>query len=164
MSLETLYSIATPILEWGIPLSFATLLLFSILGLAVIIDRAIFLSTEKESKKLIEGIDSDAIESHAIKLRQKLEARLWLLFSVATLSPLVGLLGTVLGIMHSFSKLHTHGEEVITAVATGILTALTTTAIGIIIAVPSAIMYNFYKKVINNKVENFIAINLKKET
>ena len=164
MSVETLYSIATPILEWGIPLSFITLLLFSILGLAVIIDRAIALSTEKESKKMLQGLDSDGVESHAIKLRQKLESRLWLLFSVATLSPLVGLLGTVLGIMHSFSKLHTHGEEVITAVATGIWTALTTTAIGIIIAVPSAIMYNFYKKIVNNKVENFIALNLKKET
>jgi biopolymer transport protein TolQ len=63
---------------------------------------------------------------------------------IGVVSPLLGLLGTVLGIMNSFLGIaHTQTAN-IAAVAPGIAEALTTTAFGLVAAIPAAIAYNYF--------------------
>jgi biopolymer transport protein TolQ len=63
---------------------------------------------------------------------------------IAVVSPLLGLLGTVLGIMTSFNRVATMGSASIAAVAPGIAEALMTTAFGLVAAIPAAIAYNYF--------------------
>jgi biopolymer transport protein TolQ len=63
---------------------------------------------------------------------------------IAVVSPLLGLLGTVLGVMNSFLGIATTGAANIASVAPGIAEALTTTAFGLVAAIPAAIAYNYY--------------------
>lgn len=63
---------------------------------------------------------------------------------VATVSPLLGLLGTVLGVMNSFIGVAAAGSANISAIAPGVAQALITTVAGLIVAIPAAIAYNFF--------------------
>jgi len=75
---------------------------------------------------------------------------IWLAI-IAVISPLLGLLGTVLGIMNSFNRVATMGSANIAAVAPGIAEALMTTAFGLVAAIPAAIAYNYFV----NRVDRF---------
>ncbi|HEV2150292.1 MAG TPA: MotA/TolQ/ExbB proton channel family protein [Longimicrobiaceae bacterium] len=68
---------------------------------------------------------------------------------VATVAPLFGLLGTVLGVMHSFVGVAQAGTSSITAVAPGVAEALITTAAGLVVAIPAAIAYNYFTARLN---------------
>ncbi len=63
---------------------------------------------------------------------------------IATVSPLFGLLGTVLGVMHSFVGVMQAGSSSISAVAPGVAEALITTAAGLVVAIPAAMAYNYF--------------------
>jgi biopolymer transport protein TolQ len=63
---------------------------------------------------------------------------------IAVVSPLLGLLGTVLGVMNSFHGVARMGSANIAAVAPGIAEALMTTAFGLVAAIPAAIAYNYF--------------------
>ena len=71
-----------------------------------------------------------------------LEAHLAFLASVGSVSPYVGLLGTVWGIMHSFRGLANMAQATLAAVAPGIAEALVATAIGLFAAIPAVVAYN----------------------
>jgi len=72
----------------------------------------------------------------------KLERNMNLLATTATVSPFIGLFGTVWGIIDAFSALGTSGGASLRAVAPGISEALITTALGLAAAIPAAIFYN----------------------
>jgi biopolymer transport protein TolQ len=71
-----------------------------------------------------------------------LEAHLAFLASVGSVSPYVGLFGTVWGIMHSFRGLASMTTATLQAVAPGIAEALVATAIGLFAAIPAVVAYN----------------------
>jgi biopolymer transport protein TolQ len=71
-----------------------------------------------------------------------LEAHLAFLASVGSVSPYVGLFGTVWGIMHAFRGLANMSTATLQAVAPGIAEALVATAIGLFAAIPAVIAYN----------------------
>ena len=78
--------------------------------------------------------------------RQKLllERNLNVLGTMAGAAPLVGLLGTVWGIMRAFHDMARVGSAAPTVVAAGIAEALVTTAVGLVVAVPALILYNHF--------------------
>lgn len=76
--------------------------------------------------------------------RDNLSGGLVWLATIAIVSPLLGLLGTVLGVMNSFLGISRTGAANIAAVAPGIAEALTTTAFGLVAAIPAAIAYNYF--------------------
>ncbi len=86
-----------------------------------------------------------AMQLDATHLIEKSEARMWVISTMITLAPLLGLFGTVVGIMGSFSFV---GDEQLAAtkVSGGIAEALIATAAGIGIAIMSLLPYNFYRK------------------
>ena len=71
-----------------------------------------------------------------------IDAHLAYLASVGSVSPYVGLFGTVWGIMHSFRGLSNVGQATLSAVAPGIAEALVATAIGLFAAIPAVLAYN----------------------
>ncbi|HMZ84165.1 MAG TPA: protein TolQ [Rhodocyclaceae bacterium] len=73
-----------------------------------------------------------------------LEAHLAFLASVGSVSPYVGLFGTVWGIMHAFRGLGNVGQATLATVAPGIAEALVATAIGLFAAIPAVVAYNRY--------------------
>ncbi len=68
---------------------------------------------------------------------------------IAVTAPLLGLLGTVLGVMNAFMGVATTGTANIAAVAPGIAEALITTAAGLVAAIPAAIAYNYFTNRLN---------------
>ena len=68
---------------------------------------------------------------------------IWLAI-IGVTAPLLGLLGTVLGVMNAFVGISTTGTATIADVAPGIAEALITTAFGLVAAIPAAIAYNFF--------------------
>jgi biopolymer transport protein TolQ len=71
-----------------------------------------------------------------------LEAHLSFLASVGSVSPYIGLFGTVWGIMHAFRALGNVSQATLSAVAPGIAEALVATAIGLFAAIPAVLAYN----------------------
>lgn len=88
----------------------------------------------------------------------KLERNLNWLATVASVSPFIGLLGTVVGIIDSFQALGLAGSASLRAVAPGISEALIATAMGLAAAIPAAIFYNYFGHVIREmgaRMEDF---------
>jgi len=75
-----------------------------------------------------------------------LERNLSILGSMAAIAPLVGLLGTVWGIMRAFHDMSITGSAAPSVVAAGVAEALTTTAAGLIVAVPAVLLYNHFNR------------------
>lgn len=73
-----------------------------------------------------------------------LESKLNFLASAGSVSPYIGLLGTVWGIMHAFIGLSGMQQATLAAVAPGIAEALIATAIGLFAAIPAVVAYNRY--------------------
>jgi biopolymer transport protein ExbB len=78
-----------------------------------------------------------------------LERNLGILGTSAAVSPLIGLLGTVWGIMRAFSDMAITGSAAPSVVAAGVAEALVTTAAGLVVAVPALIVYNYFARRMN---------------
>jgi biopolymer transport protein TolQ len=74
----------------------------------------------------------------------RLERNMALLATTATVTPFIGLFGTVWGIIDAFQQLSTAGAASLRAVAPGISEALITTALGLAAAIPAAVFYNWF--------------------
>ncbi len=99
-----------------------------------------------------------AMQIHATELVEKSEARMWVLSTMITLAPLLGLFGTVAGLMGSFAAIGTD-QLAVTKVTGGIGEALIATACGIAIAVLCLLPYNFFRKrvsVLRSSLERWI--------
>lgn len=91
-------------------------------------------------------------------IADQLERPLTLLSTIGSMSPYIGLFGTVWGIMTAFQALGTMQQASIAAVAPGISEALITTALGLFAAIPAAIFYNRFTQHVSrlqNRVETF---------
>lgn len=95
----------------------------------------------------------DAIKDAASLEIPKLEKFLTTLGSIASIAPLLGLLGTVMGNMETFGVIGT-GAALgnMEQLAQGISKALLTTAFGLIVAIPTTVVYNHYTNKVNNMI------------
>ena len=85
-----------------------------------------------------------AIENAGLIEMAKLERGLVVLATVSTVAPLLGFLGTVIGMIEAFQAIELAGEVEATLVAGGIKVALITTASGLAIAIPVSIAHNYF--------------------
>lgn len=81
-----------------------------------------------------------------------LERNMWLLSIVAHATPLIGLLGTVTGMIKAFQSVAIYGTGNPKVLATGISEALFTTAGGLFVAIPALIFYNYFNKKIDRTI------------
>ena len=100
----------------------------------------------------------DSIEDTGRHVVHELERYLETLGTVAAISPLLGLLGTVIGMVKVFAAITTHGVGNPTVLAGGIAEALITTAAGLTVAIPALIGYRYYR----NRVDTLV-VNMEKE-
>jgi biopolymer transport protein TolQ len=129
----------------------------------------IFASGMREYQKLRERRISDssllmdgarrAMRASFQREMDAVESNLTLLASAGSVSPYVGLFGTVWGIMHAFTGLAALQQVTLAKVAPGIAEALVATAIGLFAAIPAVLAYNRFSRDIDRvsiKLETFI--------
>lgn len=89
-----------------------------------------------------------------------LEKDLLFLATAASTGPLLGILGTVYGVLVAFQGMGRYGSATIDAVAPGISEALITTVFGLVVAIPALIAYNHFKHFLadySTELDNFIS-------
>jgi len=94
----------------------------------------------------------ESIEDTGRHAVHELERYLNTLGTVAAITPLLGLLGTVVGIMKVFAVITTQGTANAQALAGGIAEALITTAAGLAIAIPTLIVYRYFRGKVDDLV------------
>ena len=109
-----------------------------------------------EIKQLLEGLKKSSKKDDEVYfyLNEKFKKIQFLMPSleiISQVSPLIGLLGTVVGMIDSFNELELGGSLVDPSIlAGGIWTALLTTAMGLLVAIPALVSHYFFEKKINN--------------
>lgn len=114
--------------------------------------------------KLINNYEIAQIQSSVALKVKKLEFGLNTVKIIASLSPLIGLLGTVIGILNSFDSISHMGLGDPTVFSSGISVALITTVAGLIVAIPHYIGYNYFIGSLDSleiKLEKDILDNIK---
>lgn len=119
-----------------------------------ILNKNQFFSPEK-GEVFLTPSDLDLVESHALitisSETKRLEKNLFLLSMIAKLAPFLGLLGTVWGILVTFSELQTGASlSSNSAILGGLSTALATTVLGLVIAIPALIFYSYLTNAFNH--------------
>ena len=94
----------------------------------------------------------ECIEEAGRKVVHDLERFLNTLGTIAAIGPLLGLLGTVFGMIDIFSSLMLHGAGNPAALAGGISVALITTASGLAVAIPSLIFHRYFERLVDEYV------------
>ena len=98
----------------------------------------------RHQQKKGQGFEA-AVERERLALLLTLKRRLWAIGTIGTISPFVGLFGTVVGIMSAFSAMAESGTGGFAVVASGISQALVATASGIFVAIEAVVFYNFFQ-------------------
>ncbi len=123
-----------------------------------ILNKNVYFSSQPEGKEkavYLSPADLDIVETHVLTTisaqTKKLEKNLFILSTIITLGPFLGLLGTVWGILITFAELNSGASAGSnTAVLGGLSTALSTTVLGLVIAIPALVSYNYLKNAIKN--------------
>ncbi len=105
-----------------------------------------------ENNDLERGEIKELIEDQGRQEVRKLEKGLGILETVAAIAPLMGLLGTVLGMIKVFAVIKEQGIGQASALSGGISEALITTVTGLFIGIPALIFFNYF----SYKAENFV--------
>ncbi|MDN3508399.1 MAG: MotA/TolQ/ExbB proton channel family protein [Simkaniaceae bacterium] len=115
-----------------------------------------FINREQSDHPIyLSGNDVELIETHLhasmIKQKERLEKNLFILSTIKTLAPFLGLLGTVWGILVTFSELQSKASVVSNnAMLGGLSTALVTTVLGLVIAIPALVGSNYLRNAIRS--------------
>jgi biopolymer transport protein ExbB len=109
------------------------LVALSIVSVAVFIERFIFLRR----------LDLDCYGSDKKVLEMDVTRRLAIIATIGSNAPYIGLLGTVLGIMLTFYTIGVEGYVDATKIMVGLALALKATAVGLFVAIPSVVFYNY---------------------
>jgi biopolymer transport protein ExbB/biopolymer transport protein TolQ len=100
------------------------------------------------------------IEGEMTKRRRELESGMTLLGTLGNNAPFVGLLGTVIGVIVAFADLAEGSSKVqMDKVMGGIAEALIATGVGLFVAIPAVVAYNFYQKKITDIEDNVQSIS-----
>ncbi|MBS0604709.1 MAG: MotA/TolQ/ExbB proton channel family protein [Verrucomicrobia bacterium] len=124
-----------------------------------ILNKNLYFSAQQGGKEqgqvYLSPTDLEIVESFVLTTvsaqTKRLEKNLFILSTIITLGPFLGLLGTVWGILITFSELGSGGTAGSNmAVLGGLSTALATTVLGLIIAIPALVSYNYLKNSVRN--------------
>jgi biopolymer transport protein ExbB len=94
----------------------------------------------------------EAIEEAGLEVAQEMERYLTTLGTIATMAPLLGLLGTIIGMIEIFGVSTSTGVTDPAQLAHGISIALYNAAFGIIVAVPSLVFYRHFRSTVDSLI------------
>ena len=109
-------------------------------------------SSTRPTLKSLDGVDRALIRAATNEI-SKLERRMTFLATTASVTPFIGLFGTVVGIMIAFQRIGATGSTNLAIVAPGISEALIATAAGLFAAIPALVFYNHF----THRVKEFSA-------
>lgn len=109
------------------------LIVLSIISLAIFIERCIFFRKLRE----------DTMSGDRGRFEAEITKRMAIIATIGSNAPYIGLLGTVLGIMLTFFTIGKEGYVDASRIMTGLALALKATAIGLVVAIPSIVFYNY---------------------
>jgi biopolymer transport protein TolQ len=107
---------------------------------------------QRPTLKSLDAVDRALLRANTVELT-KLERRVPFLATTASITPFIGLFGTVWGIINSFQAIGAAGATSLDVVAPGIAEALIATAAGLFAAIPAVYFYNHF----TNRVKHFAA-------
>ncbi|MFA5031565.1 MAG: MotA/TolQ/ExbB proton channel family protein [bacterium] len=107
---------------------------------------------QEVNKNIKETMSFSSMEHSLVKEKHKIESQLIFLATTVVISPFLGLLGTVWGILDAFMDIKTFGSAHINVVAPGMAEALVTTVAGLCVAIPAVAFYNY----LLNRANKFI--------
>ena len=138
------------------------LLFLNVIGFTIIIWKFLTISNKRAiTHKILNKIDTSNVNSINIQIEyevKKLEKGLTLIKNIASVSPLLGLLGTVYGVLKSFEAITATGLGDPTIFSHGISIALITTMAGLVVAIPHHLCYNYFIHVLDE-----LELKIKKE-
>lgn len=94
----------------------------------------------------------DAMESIILRYRPRLERFLPILATTAAVAPLMGLLGTVVGMIKTFTLIEVFGTGDAKSLSSGISEALVTTELGLIVAIPALIFHGVFVRIMRSRL------------
>ncbi len=109
------------------------------------------------------AVAKELMDAVALQRRQNLDSWLVFLGTIGSNAPYIGLLGTVLGIIKAFHDLAFNAAEGASAVMAGISEALVATAVGLLVAIPAVVFFNYFKnrqKLIMGNVDQLMGVVL----
>jgi biopolymer transport protein ExbB len=118
------------LIDYGI---IGSLIVLSVISLAIFIERYLFF------KKL--SVDDGTTDRKTFEI--EITKRMAIIATIGSNAPYIGLLGTVLGIMLTFFTIGKEGYVDATKIMVGLALALKATAIGLVVAIPSIVFYNY---------------------
>lgn len=138
------------------------LLAMNVIGFTIIVWKFLTISNKKiVAKKIISKIDRHDLNTIDTQIEyevKKLESGLTFIKNIASVSPLLGLLGTVYGVLKSFEAISSNGLGDPSIFSHGISVALITTMAGLIVAIPHHLCYNYFIHVLDE-----LELKVKKE-
>lgn len=120
------------------------LVAFSVMSWAIIIEKIRMWRMARRTPIKIRPTDN--LELVVDRIVRPFDRNLWFLSMVSYVAPFIGLFGTIWGVMDSFASIGVNQSVSIGVIAPGLATALGTTALGLIAAVPAAIAYQYFTK------------------
>ena len=121
-----------------------SLVIGSIISWMIIIEKIRLWAREKVHP--VQLRPNDNLDLVVDRLIRPFDKNLWFLSMASVVAPFIGLFGTIWGIMMSFSAIGVHQSVNIAVIAPGLAAALGTTALGLIVAIPAAIAYQYFSK------------------
>jgi biopolymer transport protein ExbB len=112
----------------------------------------------------------ELVQASMIRERQRYERSLSYLGTVGSNAPFIGLLGTVIGVIIAFAELGRNPKGGLEVVGPGISEALVATAVGLVVAIPSLVSFNWTKGLLKRRLSNadflsrIIVTELKRKT
>lgn len=102
--------------------------------------------------KPIWWLESRAVDE-AKQIEKQLNSLLWILETIITSAPLLGLLGTIIGMMSSFKILGNEGVVNPTGITAGVAESLVATGFGLVIAIIALFAFNYFTKLQNQTID-----------
>jgi len=142
------------------------LLGLNVIGFTIILWKFLILTNKKSiTSKIINKLNLQDSSNLSIQIEyevKKLEKGLTFIKNIASISPLLGLLGTVYGVLKSFEAISSSGLGDPSIFSHGISVALITTIAGLIVAIPHHLCYNYFIHVLDElelRVKNEVIRN-----
>jgi len=103
-----------------------------------------------EEKDLRKDLRDEKVQRRLSETQAGLRKFLWVLGTIGSSAPFIGLFGTVVGIIKSFDSIAASGKSGFSVVAAGLSEALIATAAGIFVAVVAVMFYNYFQTKLQN--------------
>jgi biopolymer transport protein ExbB len=115
------------------------------------------LNNDKHNKKILENQAISLIK----KIEKQMFSRIWIVETIVSVAPLLGLLGTIIGMSASFKILGSNNQINQSGITSGVAESLIATAFGLVVAIIALFFFNLWQRLANHTIDNLEIITTK---